>query len=960
MSSGAKEDKAKPKGGSKCFKLSIIFLVLNISSFAVPATGFSLRNGRISQGTVKCSMSHLTAVPHDIPSSVKGFDLSSNNISTIQVSDFKNLPHLAQLDLKHNNISHIDKGAFADLISLKNLNLNDNKLVQLGDDLFDGLRNLTELRIKGNHITVVAPDSFKSLTSLKVLDISQNKLRNLTAVHFILQHLPNLKTLSIQNNSLTSFQSWEMTNSSLALTSLDVSQNPLAVFGITADVFPHLTSLTVGDSREQLMKWDVQNKTFLHRVSALDISGLRMVFCDIQTLLQTVNSSLTSLKMNAMILDLEALINISCTIPKMSKLQLRHNNLSFVSSDLFWLCVNVAELDLTSNQIQDIQQEAFSSLRALRILSLSRNRLPCVPAAIRNLPALAKLDLSTNMINTLGCNDFANMTRLRELSLYLNSISSLEECLFKDLIQLQVLKLQNNHISTLNGAFKKYLPNLRQLHLNENYLTALTLGEFKGLQSLQNLSLHENEIQEIENGSFIGLTKLTSLQLQLNNIERAALDKGAFNDLTNLITLELRNNHIQYDDSSALPHPPFSQLSRLETLAIPSQHRRGKSHLPCNFLQGLTNLSFFNARNIQLLSFPTDMFNYTPRLETLDMSSNDLVDLSPDLFTPIRSLKRIYISRTHLQSLDFLIDANLTELVFMQARWNGYSVISEDVMKSLPALIYVDFQGNSFTCDCNNIWFLQWAENNNQTQVFDAFNFECYNPPGLKGTKLLELNPESCTVNIDFICFVSTTCTILLFMVVSCTYHFLSFYLAYAYHFFLAVPFDAKHKNKQDPYEYDAFISYNTHDEPWVIRELLPKLEGEQGWRLCLHHRDFQPGKPIIDNITEAIYRSRKTICVISRRYLESEWCSREIQVASFRLFDEQKDVLIMVFLEDIPTYQLSPYYRMRKLLKRRTYLSWPQAKKHTELFWEKLRQALKAREDLGEDRLLLIVADSP
>ncbi|XP_070841887.1 toll-like receptor 13 isoform X2 [Chaetodon trifascialis] len=885
-------------------------------------------------------MSHLTAVPHDIPSSVKGFDLSSNNISTIQVSDFKNLPHLAQLDLKHNNISHIDKGAFADLISLKNLNLNDNKLVQLGDDLFDGLRNLTELRIKGNHITVVAPDSFKSLTSLK--------------------HLPNLKTLSIQNNSLTSFQSWEMTNSSLALTSLDVSQNPLAVFGITADVFPHLTSLTVGDSREQLMKWDVQNKTFLHRVSALDISGLRMVFCDIQTLLQTVNSSLTSLKMNAMILDLEALINISCTIPKMSKLQLRHNNLSFVSSDLFWLCVNVAELDLTSNQIQDIQQEAFSSLRALRILSLSRNRLPCVPAAIRNLPALAKLDLSTNMINTLGCNDFANMTRLRELSLYLNSISSLEECLFKDLIQLQVLKLQNNHISTLNGAFKKYLPNLRQLHLNENYLTALTLGEFKGLQSLQNLSLHENEIQEIENGSFIGLTKLTSLQLQLNNIERAALDKGAFNDLTNLITLELRNNHIQYDDSSALPHPPFSQLSRLETLAIPSQHRRGKSHLPCNFLQGLTNLSFFNARNIQLLSFPTDMFNYTPRLETLDMSSNDLVDLSPDLFTPIRSLKRIYISRTHLQSLDFLIDANLTELVFMQARWNGYSVISEDVMKSLPALIYVDFQGNSFTCDCNNIWFLQWAENNNQTQVFDAFNFECYNPPGLKGTKLLELNPESCTVNIDFICFVSTTCTILLFMVVSCTYHFLSFYLAYAYHFFLAVPFDAKHKNKQDPYEYDAFISYNTHDEPWVIRELLPKLEGEQGWRLCLHHRDFQPGKPIIDNITEAIYRSRKTICVISRRYLESEWCSREIQVASFRLFDEQKDVLIMVFLEDIPTYQLSPYYRMRKLLKRRTYLSWPQAKKHTELFWEKLRQALKAREDLGEDRLLLIVADSP
>lgn len=80
----------------------------------------------------------------------------------------------------------------------------------------------------------------------------------------------------------------------------------------------------------------------------------------------------------------------------------------------------------------------------------------------------------------------------------------------------------------------------------------------------------------------------------------------------------------------------------------------------------------------------------------------------------------------------------------------------------------------------------------------------------------------------------------------------------------------------------------------------------------------------------------------------------------SFRLFDEQKDVLILVFLEDIPTSQLSPYYRMRKLLKRRTYLSWPRTMEHPELFWEKLRQALRTREDLCEDRFLLNVMDRP
>ncbi|KAG7264579.1 hypothetical protein CRUP_014787, partial [Coryphaenoides rupestris] len=58
-----------------------------------------------------------------------------------------------------------------------------------------------------------------------------------------------------------------------------------------------------------------------------------------------------------------------------------------------------------------------------------------------------------------------------------------------------------------------------------------------------------------------------------------------------------------------------------------------------------------------------------------------------------------------------------------------------------------------------------------------------------------------------------------------------------------------------------------------------------------------------------------------------------------------QKDVLILVFLEDIPTQQLSPYYRMRRLLKRQTYLSWSRANAHPDLFWEKLRQALETRE---------------
>uniref|UniRef100_A0AAZ1XE95 TIR domain-containing protein n=1 Tax=Oreochromis aureus TaxID=47969 RepID=A0AAZ1XE95_OREAU len=893
-------EQTKLERGTKCCKSCIIFYMLCIINFTAPVDGFSLKTCRISYSTAICIGSKLRAVPGDIPSTVTGLDLSSNRISTIHASDFKDLVNLTWLDLNINNISQIESDAFAGLSSLKTLNLNNNKLVTLGENVFDGLSRLTELRINRNRIKQVASTSFKSMTSLKLLDISHNKLHHITKVQFILQHLPHLRELVISNNDLTTFQSFELTNKSLELQYLDLSKNPLAVFRITADVFPNLTWFKIGSpARKKQMIWDVQNKTFLSRVTTLDISELHLGLGDMERLLESVNSSLTILRMNAMTHNLTALINISYPL-----------------------------------KFKDFNAE--------------------------NLPTLSELDLSTNNISTLDCHDFTNQTKLRKLYLYQNSITALKPCLFKDLKGLETLKLQTNQITKLNGAFKEHLPNLTQLHLNGNKLTAIKKDAFKGLHSLQNLSLHQNEIKVLESKSFSGLANLTQINLQNNDISQDELNKDVFSPLINLRRLDLSENHINYKKSRNLPDPPFSQLSHLEELLVFSQHHRLHSYLPVNFLQGLTNLLSFKARNIRIASLDKDTFVYTPQLQLLELSSNELKELPPDLFFPIPNLKSLYISRTALYSLDFLIDANLTKLEFLQARQNLYSVIRREYIKSLPALTYLDLQGNGFTCNCDNSWFLSWAINDSKTQVYDAYNFTCNYPKEFKSKKLLDLDTSSCSANTDFICFVLTTCTILCFMVVSFTYHFMGLQLVYAYYLFIAWLFDKKNKNKKTPHQYDAFISYNTHDEPWVIDKLLPKLEGEQGWRLCLHHRDFEPGRPIIDNITDAIYGSRKTICVISRKYLESEWCSREIQAASFRLFDEQTDVLILVFMEEIPSYLLSPYHRMRKMLKKKTYLSWPRAGEHSELFWEKLCHALETREDPEAKTLLLTVPTMP
>ena len=45
-------------------------------------------------------------------------------------------------------------------------------------------------------------------------------------------------------------------------------------------------------------------------------------------------------------------------------------------------------------------------------------------------------------------------------------------------------------------------------------------------------------------------------------------------------------------------------------------------------------------------------------------------------------------------------------------------------------------------------------------------------------------------------------------------------------------------------YKYDAFISYKStpEDESFVVNTLLPKLETEMNFKLCVHFRDFPPG----------------------------------------------------------------------------------------------------------------------
>jgi hypothetical protein len=79
--------------------------------------------------------------------------------------------------------------------------------------------------------------------------------------------------------------------------------------------------------------------------------------------------------------------------------------------------------------------------------------------------------------------------------------------------------------------------------------------------------------------------------------------------------------------------------------------------------------------------------------------------------------------------------------------------------------------------------------------------------------------------------------------------------------------------------QFDVFISYSHLDKEFVEDFMVQNLEDETNevkYQCLLHERDFMPGRPIIDQITEAVDNSSCTMIVLSTNFVESQWARQE------------------------------------------------------------------------------------
>ncbi|XP_070299975.1 toll-like receptor 13 [Salvelinus sp. IW2-2015] len=657
------------------------------------------------------------------------------------------------------------------------------------------------------------------------------------------------------------------------------------------------------------------------------------------------------LKTDNLLMELCSLLSTKVTFVK--KLSLGSNGILSLGKNTLSNCPPIRGLlDLSFNQLRKVRCLHFlKGQDQIKNFTAEKNHLTSLMSCNRqnlSFPNLTDLSYRYNRILKVNSFAFHHTPNVKTLQLNINIIAYLDHKAFSGLTSLVTLRLDNNLLTDLYKDSFEDLHSLEILNLRNNQIAVIFNKTFHSLKCLHILDLGGNKISHFEESAFVGLVNLANLYLDGNNLKQ--IDSAKFKPFhATLEVLDLHGNQVSF--SSKRTNSPFVNLTKLRNLKLDAQMPHGLNMLPYAFFRGLNSLQSLYLTDNHIFSFAADTFDDLTNLTflSLDNSCAGVMQLQPGVFKNLRKLSKLSARNMGIQSFSNEVFGNLTELQILLLNQNVMQSLDVKVLKALPKLRYLDLRNIPLSCTCINIGLQNWTLTNQRVQLVLQYSLKCQDKKLQKSFYNFDTNV--CYLDLGEYLFATTTTVILLLTIIPLLYNKLYWKLKYSYYVFRS--WFGQHwrrlRQKEEHCKYDAFISYNSADEPWVLDQLLPNLEGNgASFRLCLHHRDFELGRNIVDNIVSAVYSSRKTICVVSRNFLCSEWCSLEIQLASYRLFHELRDVLLLIFLEPIPERQLSAYHRMRKVMLKKTYLQWPGSDctdpvKAQELFWNHLRRALRS-----------------
>ncbi|XP_029418033.1 leucine-rich repeat-containing G-protein coupled receptor 6 isoform X2 [Nannospalax galili] len=355
--------------------------------------------------------------------------------------------------------------------------------------------------------------------------------------------------------------------------------------------------------------------------------------------------------------------------------------LSVVPGDLDPL---TAYLDLSMNNLTELQPGLFRHLRFLEELRLSGNHLSHIPGqAFSGLYSLKILRLDANLISLVPERSFEGLSSLRHLWLDDNALAEIPVRALNNLPALQAMTLALNHIHHIPDYAFQNLTSLVVLHLHNNRIQHVGTNSFQGLHNLETLDLNYNELQEFP-VAIRTLGRLQELGFHNNNIK--AIPEKAFMGNPLLQTIHFYDNPIQFVGRSA-----FQYLPKLHTLSL-----NGATDIQ-EFpdLKGTTSLEILTLTRAGIRLLPPGMCQQLPRLRILELSHNQIKEL-PSLHR-CQKLEEIGLQHNRIWEIGADTFSQLSSLQALDLSWNAIRSIHPEAFSTLRSLVKLDLTDNQLT-----------------------------------------------------------------------------------------------------------------------------------------------------------------------------------------------------------------------------------------------------------------------
>ncbi|XP_074194520.1 toll-like receptor 2 isoform X1 [Rhinolophus sinicus] len=607
------------------------------------------------------------------------------------------------------------------------------------------------------------------------------------------------------------------------------------------------------------------------------------------------------------------------------------------------------ELEIVASNLQRYEPKSLKSIQNISHLVLHlKQPVFLLDIVVDLLSSLEYLELRDTHLNTfrfpeISINETNTLTKkftfrnvevtdesFNELVKLLSSVSGVLDLEFDDCTLDGIGNFDISLLDRIKDAGKVGTLTIRKLHIPHFYSFTDLRSIYSFTGSVKRITIESSKVFLVPCSLSRHLKSLEYLDLSDNLLAGNLLRNSACEHAwPSLQTLILRQNHLTSLDETGEILLTLKNLTNLDI-------SKNNFHPIPETCQWPEKMKYLNLSSTRI----HDLTSCIPQtLEILDVSNNNLNSFS--LLMP--QLKELYISRNKLNTLP---DASfLPLLLVMRISRNAIHTFSKEQLDSFEKLKTLEAGGNNFICSCEFLSFTQEQQGVSQILIDWPENYLCDSPFHVRGFRVQDthLSISEChkAALVSAVC-----CALFLLILVTggLCHHFHGLW----YMQMMWAWLQAKRKPQKAPHRdicYDAFVSYSEQDSHWVENLMVQELEHfNPPFKLCLHKRDFIPGKWIIDNIIDSIEKSHKTIFVLSENFVKSEWCKYELDFSHFRLFDENDDAAILILLEPIEKKAIPQRFcKLRKIMNTKTYLEWPPQEAQQEGFWLSLRAAIKS-----------------